>query len=223
MSDPGHPALAVWLHARLSGPPVIPDHAAEIFRSQIVTLQQSGLADECAELFVGCNAEDEPIARSIAPAKAVFVRHPAGARSELPTLALLRAWLPSHGADYVLYMHTKCATRPDPLCYAWRGCMTRKLVLDWHVPVHMLNLGMEAAGCHWLTPEKYPALVRSPFFGGNFWWARASFLATLPALPETASCREDFYLAESWIGMGRRPNVHDLHPDWPSLAGCQSS
>lgn len=219
-----HPALTVWMHVRLSGSPVIPHHACEIMRSHVTCLQQSGLADECAELIIGCNQHDEANARSIAPPKAQFVIHDNEARSELPTLAALRAWLPGHQQDYALYLHLKCATRTDPLCQAWRGCMTRKLVLGWHQAVHDLNLGAEAVGCHWLTPERWPGLVRSPYFGGTFWWSRASFLSTLPTIPDRASCREDFYLAESWIGMGpRRPQVVDYHPDWPSHGGCSAS
>lgn len=218
-----HPRLILWTHVRLSGAPVIPDHAAEIFRSHVACLTQGGLLDECAELFIGCNHQDEALARSIAPPKATFVLHPDDARSELPTLASLRASLPEFPDAYFAYSHLKCASRTDVLCFAWRGCMTRKLLIDWHSPVHQLNLGAESVGCHWMTPERWPTLVRSPYWGGNFFWARASFLATLPALPDRASCREDFYAAENWIGTGpRRPRVVDLHSDWPSMA-CASS
>lgn len=94
------------------------------------------------------------------------------------------------------------------------------LINGWHECVHRLNLGFESVGAHWLTPEQYPHLVKSPFWGGNFWWARASLLAELPPLPVRAENREDFYLAESWIGMGRRPRVFDFHHEWPNEPGC---
>lgn len=219
-----HPRLILWTHVRLSGAPVIPEHAAEIFRSHVVCMQQGGLLEECDKFFIGCNYQDWDMAKSIAPKKSLFFLHPDDARSELPTLAELRKWLPEFPDAYFFYSHLKCASRTDPLCFAWRGCMTRKLVLGWHEAVHQLNLGAEAVGCHWLTPERWPGLVRSPYFGGTFWWTRAAFLQTLPTLPDRASCREDFYLAENWIGMGpRRPRVHDFHPDWPSHGGCAAS
>jgi hypothetical protein len=51
--------------------------------------------------------------------------------------------------------------------------------------------------------------VRTPLFAGNFWWARAKYLATLPE-PETENRRQ----AEGWVGLGG-PKVYDLRPGWP--------
>lgn len=219
--------IVVWFHAKLSGGIIQTGgqidtmHAADIMDEQMRALEVSGLAGAAQELIIGCTVEDEFLVRKIAPKRAMIVINPSGSRSELPTYSHLRAWLPGNPEKYVFYHHAKCATRFDPLCQTWRRCMTMYCVHRWNVCVHSLNLGFDAAGAHWLTPEQWPALVKSPFFGGNFWWAKASFLLTLPALPATAETRDDFFLAESWIGMGqRRPNVAHFADHWPNQSDC---
>lgn len=213
--------IAIWFHARLSGPPVIPEHARAIMAEQFAYMGYCGLLEAANEIIVGCADCDRAEAEKIAPKKTIFVRLEEGSKSELPTLTHLRAWLPGNPHAYVLYQHIKCATRTDPLCQVWRRCMYHNLILQWHECVHRLNLGCDSVGAHWLTPEQHPGLVKSPFWGGNFWWAKASFLMTLPAIPNTATCREDFFIAESWIGTGpRRPRVFDFHHEWPNHPGC---
>lgn len=128
---------------------------------------------------------------------------------EQVTLACLRRDVPGHD-DPVLYAHSKGASDPSPINVAWRRSMTRLVVAGWRDCLDWLS-SVDAVGCHWLTPEEHPELVTSPFFGGNFWWATASYLRTLPRLEYRT--RWD---AESWIGLGN-PKVHDLLPGWPSL------
>lgn len=215
--------FAIWFHCRLTGGSVNTPNAVAIMQEQLATLNSSGAIEQCSEFIIGCSESDRALAASLVPnpMRTIFVTHPDDHRGELPTLAHLRAWLPGHPHEYVLYLHIKCATRFDQLCTNWRRCMMRQLVWNHRHCRNLLDLGHEAVGCHWLTPEECGAIVRSPFFGGNFWWARASFLATLPELPPSARTREEFYLAESWIGMGpRRPVVKDLHHQWPNEPGC---
>lgn len=120
----------------------------------------------------------------------------------------------------VLYAHTKGALYNTPWNAAWRRSMTRHVVSGWQDGVTLLEKeGCDAVGCHWLTREKHHEpqagkFVTTPFFGGNFWMARASYLRTLP--PPASEHRHQ---AEEWIGLGD-PKVHDLLPGWPSLALC---
>lgn len=116
----------------------------------------------------------------------------------------------------VLYAHAKGAFHEVAgRNAAWRKGMTEKLVGGWRECVD--NLGeFQTVGCHWITPEEYhdpdhepPRFIYSPFYGGNFWWARASYLRTLPPVP--ADTRYD---AETWIGLGN-PQACDLSPGWP--------
>ena len=92
--------------------------------------------------------------------------------------------------------------------------MERMTVWAWRTCVADLANGTDACGCHWLTPEQFPKLVKSPFFGGTFWWAKASYLKTLPQFP--AATWANRFEAENWIGRGNpRPRVKDYLPGWP--------
>ena len=118
----------------------------------------------------------------------------------------------------VLYAHSKGALFNTPWNAAWRRSMTQHVVSGWPGCAALLK-DYDAVGCHWLTRDRHhdPQLghfVTTPFFGGNFWMARASYLRTLPP-PED----EHRHQAEEWIGLGD-PKAHDLLPGWPSLALC---
>jgi hypothetical protein len=165
-------------------------------------------------------------ARALIPEKAELIHHYPELKSELPTIAALRKWSCEHKDWMVFYHHAKGLTYSptDALATSWRVCMERCCIWNWMRCVQDLEHGCDSVGAHWCTPEEYPGLVKAPFWGGNFWWAKASFLSTLPELPETASCRNDFYLAESWIGLGnRRPIVKDNAHHWPSITECQKT
>lgn len=147
---------------------------------------------------------------------------------EQVTLTALYRWARRAPAgDPVLYAHTKGVTHPADLSdesvfvAAWRRAMDAELLAGWRECVRLLA-EYDAVGCCWLDPARYnPSFVRqvqtwscrrAPMFGGNFWWARAGYLARLGRVP--AVSRHD---AELWIGLGN-PAVRDLRPGWPSLS-----
>lgn len=108
----------------------------------------------------------------------------------------------------VLYMHTKGAANDLDSSAAWRRSMTRALVTDWEAHVARLEDGYDAVGSHWVKAPEWPE--QEPFFAGNFWWSKASYLRTLePPLNETR------WQAETWLSLGK-PKVHDLMPWWPN-------
>src|SRR5215469_4637354 len=115
--------------------------------------------------------------------------------------------------DIALYLHTKGATYAGAgpevsFVHAWRTSMLRGVVHGWKHCEELLE-DVDAVGCHWLTAEEYPEWVENPFFGGNFWWARADYVRTLERCERDARHR-----AEAWIGTGA-PAVADLAPGWP--------
>lgn len=134
---------------------------------------------------------------------------------EQVTLDVLRDWARNrdlHDEAWVLYAHSKGAMNFSVLSHAWRRSMTRLLVEGWQTAAPLLH-EYDTAGCHWLTPgmECGPAKIETvPMYAGNFWWARASYLAGLPA-----PSREDRFGAEGWIGLGD-PKAADLRPGWPT-------
>ena len=83
-------------------------------------------------------------------------------------------------------------------------------------PAERLAKGRDSCGAHWMTPEQFPGKVKSPFWGGTFFWATAKFLLSLPPLPPPTW--KNRFEAENWIGRGpSRPSVTDYHNGWPSM------
>jgi hypothetical protein len=213
--------IAVWYHCILSGGtiPVDTPYACAIMDDQMAALSNSGLMVAAGEFHVGINGSesDRDIARLfVRCSKVQFHLHGSGVTSEIPTLSVLREWLPEHQEWYVLYHHIKGVTHPNEDSYTrWRKRMEKAVVWNWRDCVKKMDAGIESCGAHWLTPEQFPGLVKfTPFWGGTFFWATAKFLSTLPAL-SNADWGNRFD-AEKWIGSGpRRPTVHDYNPGWP--------
>lgn len=129
---------------------------------------------------------------------------------EQVTITALQEYVHREGTEpYVLYAHSKGAFEESVARDAWREAMTDPLVRHWRLTLSCLQ-DRDAVGLYWLTPEEFSDRnITSPFFGGNFWWATAAYLRTLP--PVGTSSRFD---AETWIGLGN-PKVLDLQPGWP--------
>ena len=114
-----------------------------------------------------------------------------------------------YGIDAVLYCHTKGITDRRPFQDTWRRSMTIGVVERWRACVEKIERGYDTVGCHWLTPQSYRQIVSSPFYGGNFWWAKADYIRKLPE-PTTGTRHE----AEAWLGRGD-PNAFDVRPGFP--------
>lgn len=130
------------------------------------------------------------------------------------TLDPLYDYCKRHPGAYVLYGHTKGVTHPDVYGTAWRQSMTKTVVAGWRKWVPLLE-EFDAVGCHWLTHENSPEHrheLADGFFAGNFWAARADYIASLPRC-----LRVDRWDAERWIGLGE-PRVYDLLPGYPSMS-----
>jgi hypothetical protein len=143
-----------------------------------------------------------------------------GTGAEQHTLALAWRWAREHPDAAVLYCHTKGAADPTWFNHCWRESMTLDVVGRWPEALAALDDGYDAAGPHWLDPEIFPNMAIAtaenggavtPYFGGNFWMARADYLAGLPE-PDPGGTRHD---AERWIGLGL-PKARDLRSGWPS-------
>lgn len=221
--------IAVFYHSLffLGEPPVFIQSAYDIVLEQMAALSRSGLEDAASFILCGINGgeESELLAKLLLPKKATCVFHGLQSRSENLTLVELEKWLPDHEDWYVLYFHAKGATL-DPnsdygqTCGRWRRCMMTNVVNQWTGCIADMKCGYEAVGCHWMT-----GLLDGTqnIFGGNCWWAKASFLVTLPSIflrdrikVSGIDSVESRYEAEVWIGNGPRvPRVKDYHPGHP--------
>lgn len=200
-------------------PPAILPAALDIVCEQMAALEESGLLAAALEFHVGLNGgrESEALAAMFFPEKARVTFHGLSSRNENSTLALLERWVPMHKDWVVLYFHSKGASRPlgDAKSTNWRRCMMR-LIWNWKQCVEDLEI-CDAVGVHWLVPPRTPP--KQYIFAGNFWWANASFLATLPKISQRAAIKkygigalESRYEAEVHLGNGPRlPIVMDYH------------
>jgi hypothetical protein len=190
--------------------------ACALMVEQMTALKKSGLGEALTELHIGVNGDqqDSDLARLFAPEKSQIHVHGKTATTEITTLTVLQKWLAGHEDWYVLYFHMKGVSHP-PLDLNWRRGMEHHLIWNWRTCIPYLGSGVQTCGCHWLTPEECGSIVKTPFWGGNFWWATVLYLKSLPRLPEPTW--ENRYEAESWNGRGPyRPRVKDFKPGWPS-------
>jgi len=218
--------LAIFFHGLcyLGNPPEFIPVAVDIIHDQMEELRTSGLLDAASEFHVGLNggAETGEMANLLFPAKAQIVLHGLRARNECRTIRMIEDWVPSHKDWRVLYFHAKGCSHAadDPLRSNWRRCMMQHLVRNWRQCVFDLSAGYDAVGTHWMQPPDTPPTQY--IFAGSFWWAKASFLSTLPSIMERARIKESGidalesrFEAEVIFGNGPRlPVVKDYCPNW---------
>lgn len=219
--------IAIFYHGLFyfGTPPELSFNALDIVQEQWNQVQTSGLLDAASEIIIGINGgpESEEVARLVFPAKAKLVLHGLESKAENLTIVEMEKWVPSHPDWYVLYFHSKGVTHAADSQYgkysaSWRRTMMGHLVGNWRNCVEDLRNGYEAAGCNWLTGMGWDKSQN--IFGGNFFWARASFLSTLPSIyarqrikDSGIASAESRYESEVWIGNGPRlPVVRVYHP-----------
>ena len=103
--------------------------------------------------------------------------------------------------DLVLYWHTKGAANPSEWNTAWRRTMEHFTVTHWQEMTAALA-DHDIACIWWISEEWHP----NPHPQGNFWWARADYLKTLPLIST-----DDRWKAELWVGQAN-PRVYDAYP-----------
>lgn len=224
--------IAIFYHCLffLGNPPVLLPHALQVVKEQKKLMEVTGLIKNAGYMLVGVNGgeESEHLARGAFP-NARLVFHGLESRNENLTIVEMEKWVRSHHDWYVLYLHSKGATHgygglSGGQRERWRNCMMRHLVGNWRECVKDLDAGFESVGCHWLS-KTTAWRIRIPFppdqsmWAGNFFWAKASFLATLPSILLRDRIKlsgikslESRFEAEVWIGNGKRlPIVKDYH------------
>ena len=218
--------IVIFYHCYLFGgdPPALLPNAYAVVSDQMKRLQVSGLADAADEIICGINGGDESrnVAALIMPAKAQFVMHGLDCKNENLSLVMMENWLKAHPEEaHVLYFHAKSSSHDLTSDYgrfdwAWQNCLMTHCVDAWRRCVQDLAV-FEAVGCHWMTGM---ADGTQHYFAGTFFWARASYLRTLPSIYQRERIKlsgigspESRYEAEVWIGNGPRlPSIRDYHP-----------
>lgn len=219
--------IAVFYHCYLwnGTPPELKPWALAVVTDQMNRLARCGLAAAASEIIAGVNGGEESldVARFIMPPKTQIVLHGLKSKCENPTIVLLENWLKAHPEEaYVLYFHAKGISHDPASEYGqfdgkWRECMMAHCIDNWTRCVTDLGAA-EAVGCHWLTGQGHDHSQH--YFAGTFFWARASYLRTLPSIflrdrikVSGLDSLESRYEAEVWLGNGPRlPSIRDYHP-----------
>lgn len=185
-----------WYHIYADG------QWTEPVAEHMAALQSSGLLDELSGIYLGVVGTDENRAaavqavKDVAPDAQVEVEAPFA--WEQISLSRLRR-IANRTEGYYLYAHTKSAFNTTPLNINWRKSMEFYNVIKWRDAIGFLA-DVSTVGCHWCQDK---------FWGGNYWWAKSSYLR---GLPEPKMINR--WNAEEWIGTNE-PTIHDMNPGWP--------
>lgn len=169
----------------------------------VASVVRSGLLERLDRLDVVNVGEEIAMSGSLPgePERVRLINYsPRANRSELPTLGLVGSFATAHPEARVLYLHTWGASHDarHAVIDDWRRMLLYFLVERFDSCLEMLG-SHDAVGCNLLASPR-------PHFSGNFWWARAPYLASLE------SPTGDRHEAEFWLlgGAGvRAVCVHD--------------
>jgi hypothetical protein len=90
--------------------------------------------------------------------------------------------------DYILYIHTKGASKPTKLYeIEWRKYMESSLIDNYKEHIKLLNMGFDTSGVLMRIDnymEKYPDIIKyfgyNNFYSGNFWWTTVKSINRIP-------------------------------------------
>lgn len=126
---------------------------------------------------------------------------------EFPTLQFIEDNIQE--GDKILYLNGLGVTENSIYKQSWRKYLSYFNIEKWKECVKALDSGYDVCGVDWRT---HP----TPHYSGNFWWANASYLKTLPKIqtlnkensPRVLTLRHN---AEMYIGMNPNVKARILH------------
>jgi hypothetical protein len=171
----------------------------EMYHEQLGALVSNGLYDKLNHLHVGFNGCLDICS---VPDKAVACSNE-NQQEETGTLKSLRDWAAANPESYILYFHTKGASRKTRFTEDWRKCMQYFCITNWRECYQALQSGYDLVGINW---QEDTSMGYHPHFSGGFWWAKAAYINTLTNKALDSTFRYD---REFWIGTGE-PKVKNL-------------
>ena len=186
----------------------------KVLAEQVKQLQDSGILEKCKSataVYVG----NEDIMPQLP--KQFTIQYGGNLKSfEFPTLNKIHEKATSNPNDAFCYIHTKGISKPQRRAWLdneWRKYMMFGCIEHHKECIDSLKLGYDVAGVEW-----YPNLKPGSrggtagdchgFFAGNFWWATAKHINSLPNI-ETVD-KSYRWNAEAWIGLGDKPKAHEV-------------
>jgi hypothetical protein len=194
----------------------------ELVEGQLRKLRDSGVYDECLSMFVRVIGTPDDIDRYYSLIKGMKKIHTIQADNkndhEVSILKAIRM-LATETFPYreaanleasVLYLHTKgvySSRESEEIASRmtdWREYMEHFVVENWKECISSLDEGFDVCGVDWREQSLFGPIVGH--FSGNFWWAKLSYIYTLPEI------KDDWDRAyyEFWIGQ-RTPKAKCLY------------
>lgn len=177
-----HKKIYVFYHVCTQG-----KYAKQIMESQMNHLITSGLYDKMTTLYYGCNCSNCDI-----ESRAFFDKYdkciplPHGLHPNIKSYENLtlngmldfakRQTENESETTVCLYIHTKGTSSRSHVQHVWREFMMYWLVTYHHVCLELLDRGFLTVG----TLYVYHKYMYGRIYSGNFFWAHASYLKTLP-------------------------------------------
>lgn len=110
--------------------------------------------------------------------------------------------------DYILYIHTKGASKPNELYeIEWRGYMELSLIDDYKTHINLIDNGFDTSGVLMANDElQFIRHWAGGFYGGNFWWTKVKLLNRIPKnIKEIWGTMEDRHMPE-WCFLNKIEN-----------------
>ena len=204
------PDIAIFYHVGQIG------NWQEIYQEQIDRLTASGILDICKHFHIGINGT-EPL--PFVPENA-HVEYNTNHELEADTLTSLWEFARVNPEYKTLYLHTKGVTRVNTQYYQitkeWREYLEYFCVDKWRMCIDSLE-SHDTCSVTLVNEAKFGNVeagfttIPANFYAGNFWWANASYIATLD--PMYMYIDDIPWLrgkSELWIGTGN-PKAKCLH------------
>ena len=198
--------VAVFCHNYLK------NHWADIVTSQVSKLYRSGLYKRADKILYGVQADKDDeyykfldILKTYDVDKKIEVYRYSKNMYEFPTLIHLQNYCANNPNASVLYYHAKGTSRAYDLnIESWRECLEYFNIELWRKSVEEFKYDRhDVCGALYVTRFAFLDKVLTNYYSGNFWWASAKYVNTLPNLGlliQTTNMDRD--VAERWIGYG---------------------
>lgn len=126
---------------------------------------------------------------------------------EFPTLQLIEDTIQE--GDKILYFNSLGVTGNSIYKQSWRKYLSYFNIEKWEECIKALDNGYDTCGVDFRTDP-------IPHYSGNFWWANASYLKTLPKIqtlnkPDSPRVLTLRHNAEMYIGMNQNVKPRVLH------------
>lgn len=169
----------------------------DIMKRQLSTLKKSGLLDKVDNVYVNIVGGNETRAQELCKNttdKCVFSQGN-NEIQEKSTLKKLQDHCTTNPSKRVLYIHSKGVTRSTiaPRIDDWSRLMEHFLITRYQRCQACLRR-FDTCGVNFITTH-----ISQPHYSGNFWWANASYINTLPDVINYRGGVSKRVSSEMWI------------------------